>query len=67
MPDVPRAQDTTDSPQARGLLLARLAYPSWNIQWQPSDEVRDEVAAAGFEFVRLLPNPRTPYLLFRAP
>jgi hypothetical protein len=67
MPVVPEPQETHAAPATRGLLLARLAYPRWGIRWDDPAEVRSEVESAGFEFVREIPNPRTPYLLFRAP
>lgn len=67
MPPVVSPPQTDTTPATRGLLLARIAYARWEIQWSPADAVRAEVERAGFRFVRELPNARTPYLLFAAP
>ena len=65
MPAVPAPSRTDETMQTRGLLLARLAYPRWQIQWEAEETLRHEVTQAGFEYIRTIINPRTPYLLFR--
>jgi len=65
MPALPDPQHTATSADVRRLLVARLAYARWQIQWDTEEALRAEVEASGFELVRSLPNPRTPYLLFR--
>lgn len=66
MPDVPAPEMTDYTPAMRGLLLARLAYPRWRIQWDSEQDVRAELEQAAFEYVRTVPNPRTPYMIFRS-
>ena len=65
MPAVPAPSRTDETMQTRGLLLARLAYPRWQIQWEAEETLQHEVTQAGFEYIRTIINPRTPYLLFR--
>lgn len=66
MPNVPAPEMTEDTPATRALLLARLAYPRWRIQWDSEKDVRGELEQADFEHVRTVPNPRTPYMIFRS-
>lgn len=66
MPAVPDPENTDSSAATRGLMLARLAYDRWQIRWDAEDALRREVEASGYRYVRSLPNPRTPYLLFAA-
>ncbi|MEJ2554386.1 MAG: class I SAM-dependent methyltransferase [Gammaproteobacteria bacterium] len=65
MPAVPAPGRTDETMQTRGLLLARLAYPRWQIQWEAEETLQHELTEAGFEYLRTIANPRTPYLLFR--
>jgi SAM-dependent methyltransferase len=65
MPAVPAPGRTDETMQTRGLLLARLAYPRWQIQWESEETLQHEVTGADFEYLRTITNPRTPYLLFR--
>jgi SAM-dependent methyltransferase len=63
MPAVPAPDQTDRSPATRGVLLTRLAYYRWDIQWDSPEEVRREIEDAGFTYLRTIHNPRTPYVL----
>jgi SAM-dependent methyltransferase len=65
MAETPSPDDTYEDPTSRALLLTKLAYARWEIQWQRAAEVRSEVERAGFIHVRTMSNPRTPYMVMQ--
>jgi SAM-dependent methyltransferase len=66
LPDPPAATDG-QSPADRAYALSRVLYRAWDVPIRTPDELRAEVEAAGFAFVRFIGNPPRRRLLARRP
>ena len=63
----PATPEALRTPGGQQVALSRLVYRVWGLGWYSAEEVRAEMEDAGFEFVRVVPHPRTDSMLLRAP
>jgi cyclopropane fatty-acyl-phospholipid synthase-like methyltransferase len=63
----PATPETLRTPAGQQVALSRLVFRSWGLGWHRAQEVRIEMERAGFTFVRVVPHPRTDYMLMQAP
>jgi SAM-dependent methyltransferase len=61
----PATLDALRTPAGQQVALSRLVFQSWGLRWYSAQEVRTEMEQAGFEVVRVVPHPRTDYMLLR--
>jgi SAM-dependent methyltransferase len=53
------------TPGGQQVALLRLVYRVWGLGWYSAQEVQAEMEAADFEVVRVVPHPRTNYMLLK--
>jgi SAM-dependent methyltransferase len=63
----PETDDDLHGPQGRAYTLGRLIYGRWGVPSPPVGELRAEMEAAGFTFVRCMPYGPWQFLLLRRP
>jgi SAM-dependent methyltransferase len=67
LPDPPVTREELREPSGRAYARARVLYGGWGIPVQTAEEVRAEVEAAGFTFIRFMALPAARGLLARRP
>ena len=65
--DDPPPDAESRGPAGRAYALTRLLYHAWGVPVRTTDELRAEVEAAGFAFVRIAGSPRRRRLLAQRP
>ena len=65
--DPPADDAELHGPAGRTYTLTRLLYRAWGVPIRTADELRAEVEAAGFAFVRIIESPQRRRLLARRP
>jgi cyclopropane fatty-acyl-phospholipid synthase-like methyltransferase len=63
--DPPASLDALRTPAGQQIALSRLVFRSWGLRWYSTQEVRTEMEQTGLEVVRVVPHPRTDYMLLR--
>ena len=61
----PATPEALRTPGGQQVAFSRLAYRAWGLGWYSAQEVRTEMEGAGFEVVRVVPHPRTDYMMLR--
>jgi hypothetical protein len=65
--DAPATEQARRSPAGRQISLSMVLWRSWGLEWLDSEELRAELEAKGFAFLRVVPHQRTAYMLMQAP
>jgi SAM-dependent methyltransferase len=63
----PETDEALHGPQGRAHALSRLIYSRWGVPSPPAGELREEMVAAGFTFVRFVPFGPWEWLVLRRP
>jgi SAM-dependent methyltransferase len=67
LPDPPASESDLKGAAGRAYSAARLLYGAWGIPVRTADDLRTEVEAGGFTFVRILQSPQRGRLLAQRP
>lgn len=63
--DRPASDDALRGAGGRQTSLSAVIYGSWGLDWRTESEVREELEASGFRYIRTIAHSRTPFMLLR--
>ena len=65
--EAPADEAARRSPAGRQVSLSTVLWRCWGLEWLGREQVRAELEAVGFRFLRVVPHLRTAYMLVQSP